>query len=187
MHARPARVPAAVGGRTGERVAGDGRADDVERVHRVTAVRRGVGEQRDDGLELDERSGPAVRDDERERPRLGRARRGRSGRGAVDLAREVFELVQAGLGLAPVVGVTPVADELAEVPELGAVVPLGTRDLLREARPPRGGRAGPRGRPRECRRGTARSSRLGLHLASAPPGGRYAGWVDGRGGPYVSR
>jgi hypothetical protein len=64
-------VPSALVGRTRERVARDRRAHDVERVLWVAAVRARIGEWADDVEELDNRSRPTVRDDQRERVGLG--------------------------------------------------------------------------------------------------------------------
>ena len=52
---------------------------------------------------------------------------------AVDLGDEVVEGVEHRLGAPPVVLVAPVLDELGEVAALGAVVPPGVGQLLREA------------------------------------------------------
>ena len=60
-------VPAELGRLAGEPVAGQGRQHEVERVLGLPAVRGRVGE-RADGLEqLDDRAGPAVRHDQRQR------------------------------------------------------------------------------------------------------------------------
>ena len=62
-----ADVPAELGRLAGEAVAGQGRQHQVERVLGAAAVRGRVGE-RADGLEqLDDRAGPAVRHDQRQR------------------------------------------------------------------------------------------------------------------------
>jgi hypothetical protein len=45
----------------------------VERIGRITPVRRGVGQRTDDVGELDERAGPAMRQEQRCRVRLGGA------------------------------------------------------------------------------------------------------------------
>jgi len=52
--------------------------------------------------------------------------------GAVHLGDELVEGVQSPLGAAPVVGVAPVREQLGEVAALGAVVPAGIGELLRE-------------------------------------------------------
>src|SRR5579884_2395449 len=101
---------------------------------RVDAVRARVGQRTDDVEELDDRAGPAVRDDERERVRLGRPHVEEVDALAVDLRDELVERVEPRLLLAPVVPVPPVLDELAQVAELRAVVPARARDLLGKPR-----------------------------------------------------
>ena len=129
-------VPAALGRRARERVPGNRRARrrGTRRPGRRRARR--VGERPDHVEELDERARPAVREDERERVGLGRARVEEVHAGAVDLGEEVVELVEARLASAPVVVVAPVGDELLQVAALGAVVPARVGDLLREAGAP---------------------------------------------------
>jgi hypothetical protein len=62
-----AGVPAEFGRLGGEAVPGDGRQDEVERIPGGAAVRGRIG-QRADGLEqLDDRTGPAMRHDQRQR------------------------------------------------------------------------------------------------------------------------
>ena len=71
-----AGVPAELGRLAGEAVAGQGRQHEVERVLGASAVRGRVGE-RADGLEqLDDRAGPAVRHDQRQRVLVPRPARG---------------------------------------------------------------------------------------------------------------
>ena len=84
--------------------------------------------------ELDDRARPPVRDDQRERVGLGRARVDEVHARAVDLGEEVVERVERRLGSPPVVLVAPVRDELDEIAAVGAVVPPGVGKLLREAR-----------------------------------------------------
>ena len=54
--------------------------------------------------------------------------------GAVDLGEEVRERVQPLLGPAPVVGATPIVDELGQIPELRSVVPIRIGELFRQPR-----------------------------------------------------
>ena len=71
-----AGVPAELGRLAREAVAGHGRQHEVERVLGASAVRGRVGE-RADGLEqLDDRAGPAVRHDQRQRVLVLRLARG---------------------------------------------------------------------------------------------------------------
>ena len=84
----------------------------MERVRRVAAVRRRIGERPDDLQLLDDRAGPAVRDDERERVLVLRADVDEVDVQPVDLGQEVRQAVQLGLASAPVVVRRPVAGEL---------------------------------------------------------------------------
>jgi hypothetical protein len=67
-----ADVPAKLGRLAGEAVAGQGRQHEVERVLGAPAVRGRVGERADDLEQLDDRAGPAVRHDQRQRVRVRR-------------------------------------------------------------------------------------------------------------------
>ena len=67
----PVDVPAGLAGRAGEAVAGDRGDDEVEGDGGVAAVRAWVAQRTDHVEKLDDRPGPAVGDDERERVRLG--------------------------------------------------------------------------------------------------------------------
>src|SRR5215469_9611312 len=64
------RVPAGGGRLGGEPVARQRGNDQIERVRRGRAVRGGVGQRVDDLQLLDDRAGPAVRDDQRQRVRV---------------------------------------------------------------------------------------------------------------------
>ena len=57
----------------GEPIAGDRRDHDVERVLCAAAVGRRVGERADDVQQLDDRAGPAVDEDQRQRVLVRRA------------------------------------------------------------------------------------------------------------------
>jgi hypothetical protein len=116
-------------GRAGEPEAGDGRGDDVEGVRRVAAVGGGVGERAEDVEELDDRAGPAVGDDERQRLGLGGAYVHEVDVLAVDDGRELRKFVEPGLMGAPVVGSCPVLRERLEVTERDAAVPAGAGQL----------------------------------------------------------
>ena len=125
----PPRVPAGRAGGLGEPVAGQRRCDDMERV----TVR--ASQPWDDVLELDDGTGPPVRDDQRERVVARRARVDEVDRLAVDPSAEVLELVQPRLLSPPVVRVTPVLDQLAHVSDRDPVLPARAVDLIREAGP----------------------------------------------------
>jgi hypothetical protein len=116
----PNDVPAAFVGRAGEAVAGDGWDDQVE-----------VLRQRFDHVqELEERTGPAVGEDQRDGVRPGRADMQEVDVLAVDLGGEVREFVELGLVLAPVVGGSPVLGEFLEASQRKAVVPAGVGNLV---------------------------------------------------------
>ena len=110
-----------VGGLAGKAVARQRRNHDVERVRRAAAVRRRIGQRIDDLQLLDDRAGPAVRDDDRQRVRLLRAHVDEVDVDAVDLGHELRQGVQPRLDLAPVVVRRPVARELLHRRELHAL------------------------------------------------------------------
>jgi hypothetical protein len=62
-----ADVPAEVGGLAGEAVAGQRRQHEVERVLRLPAMRGRVGQRADRLEQLDDRAGPAVGHEQRQR------------------------------------------------------------------------------------------------------------------------
>ncbi len=128
-----ARVPAALDGGSGEPVAGEARHHHVERVGGIAAVRSRVAERLDHVEELDERTRPPVGEQQRERALDRRRGVEEVHAGAVDLGAEVVERVHARLPGGPVVVLGPVRDQLAQVLELGAVVPARAGDLGREA------------------------------------------------------
>ena len=101
----------------------------------LAAVRLRVGQPRDDVEELDDRAGPAVREEQRQRVRVRRARVDEVDRLAVDARAEVLELVEPRLLRAPVVLVAPVLDQLAQVVDRDPVLPARALDLVREAGP----------------------------------------------------
>ena len=107
---RSASQPSSVGS-PGEAVAGYRRQDEVERVLGVAAVRGRVG-QRADGLEqLDDRAGPAVGHDQRQRVLVRRAHVDEVDVHAVDLGRELRQRVQSRLEAPEVVFGRPVAHQ----------------------------------------------------------------------------
>ena len=65
-------IPAGRGRLAGKPVARHRRNHDVEGVRRAPAMRRGIGQRIDDLQLLDDRAGPSVRDDERQRIRMFR-------------------------------------------------------------------------------------------------------------------
>ncbi len=119
-----AGVPADLGRLAGEAVAGDRRQHEVERVLGASTVRGRVGE-RAHGLEqLDDRAGPAVRHDQRQRVGMRRADVDEVDIHPVDLGRELRQRVEFGLHLAPVVVGCPVADEFLNRRQLHTLRPI---------------------------------------------------------------
>ena len=94
------------------------RDDDMERVRRASAVRRRIGQWLDDLELFDDRAGPAVRDDDRQRVLVLRANMDEVDVQAVDLGDEAREGVEPRFALAPVVLVRPIACELLDRREL---------------------------------------------------------------------
>ena len=84
----------------------------MERVGLGAAVRRRIRERLDDLQLLDDRAGPAVRDDQRERVLVARADVDEVDVEPVDLGQEVRQGVQLRLAPSPVVVGRPVAREL---------------------------------------------------------------------------
>ena len=129
-----AGVPADLGRLGGEAVPGDGRQHEIERVLGPSAVRGRVG-QRADGLEqLDDRAGPAVRHDQRQRIRVRRLHVDEVHVLTVDLGLELRQRVQPRLASAPVVLGRPVAGELLQRSQLHALRAIGNQFLRGPAR-----------------------------------------------------
>jgi len=75
----------------------------MERVRRSRAVHGGIGERLDDLQLLDDRAGPPVRDDQRQRVLVVGADMDEVNVEPVDLGQEVRQGIQLRLALAPVV------------------------------------------------------------------------------------
>ena len=119
-----AGVPAELGRLAREAVARQGRQHQVECVLGGAAVRGRVG-QGTDGLEqLDDRAGPAVRHDQRQRVLMPGPDVDEVDLHPVDLGRELRQRVQSCLALAPVVLGRPVAGELPQRRQLHALRPI---------------------------------------------------------------
>src|SRR5271168_1766983 len=86
----------------------------MERVRRAPLVGRGIGERLDDLQLLDDRAGPPVRDDQRQRVLALRANVDEMDVQAVDLGDEMRQGVQTRLALAPVIVRPPVASKLLD-------------------------------------------------------------------------
>ena len=109
-----AGIPAELGRRAGEAVAGQGRQHQVEGVLGAAAVRRRVGERADGVEQLDDRAGPAVGHDQRQCVLVPRPDVDEVDLDAVDLGGELRQGVQPRLAPAPVVLARPVAGELQQ-------------------------------------------------------------------------
>ena len=133
--ARHARgVPA--GGRrlARETVARHRRNHHMERIRCAAAMRRGIGQRIDELHLLDDRAGPSVRDDDRQRIFMFRTDVDEMNVQPVDLGDEIRHGVQSRLARAPVVFRPPIARELLNRRELYALRRIGNRFLLRPDR-----------------------------------------------------
>src|SRR2546425_986579 len=95
----------------GESVARQRRRDDGERVRRVAAEARRVGQHRDQPLELHDRARPTVREQERQRRRTDAGLVDEVELDLTQLDRELTESVESRLVSAPVVARAPVLDQ----------------------------------------------------------------------------
>ena len=119
-----AGVPAELGRLARETVARQGRQHQVECIAGGATVGSRVG-QRADGLEqLDDRAGPAMRHDQRQRVLMPRPDVDEVDIHPVDLGRELRQCVQPFLAPAPVVLGRPVAGELPQRRQLHALRPI---------------------------------------------------------------
>ena len=119
-----AGVPAELGRLAGEPVAGQGRQHQVECVLGGAAVSGRVG-QRADGLQqLDDRAGPAVGHDQRQRILMPRPDVDEVDLDPVDLGHELRQRVQSRLAPAPVVVAHPVVRERLQRRQLHALRPI---------------------------------------------------------------
>ena len=115
------RIPAGFGRLAGKAVARHRRDHHVERIRCGSAVRSGIGERVDDLQQLDDRTGPAVRDDDRQRTLMLGFHMDEVDVEAVDLGDEVRQRLQTRLALAPIVLRSPVLDELLHRGQLHAL------------------------------------------------------------------
>jgi hypothetical protein len=128
------RVPAGLGRLTGEAVAGHGRHHEVEGVRGGAAVRGRVGERADDPEHIDDRAGPAVGDDQRQRVLVPRLDVDEVDAKAVDLGGELRQRAQLRLARAPVVTVAPVGHQVLDRRQLHALRPISDGLLAGPAR-----------------------------------------------------
>ena len=130
----------------------------MESVRCLAAMRRGIDERVDDLQLLDDRAGPSVRDDDRQRILMLRANVNEMNVQPVDLGDEVRQGVQPRLDLAPVVLRRPIARELLHRRERHALRVIRDRFLFGPPRAPRCACAGRRGLRPETRRETGGSA-----------------------------
>src|SRR5258706_9442830 len=100
----------------------------MECIRGAAAMCRGIGEWFDDLQLLDDRAGPAVRDDERQRILMLRTYVDEMNVESIDLGDELRQGVQPGLALVPVVIGRPIPREGLNRGELHAL--RGVRDWL---------------------------------------------------------
>ena len=117
-------------------VAGHRRDNEMERVRGVAAVRGRVGKRLDDLQLLDDRAGPAVRDDQRQRVVVLRPNVDEMDVQPIDLGHELRQGIQPRLALAPVVLRRPVAREFLNRRRLHALRLISDSLLVGEARRP---------------------------------------------------
>ena len=169
------RVHPALTWAIGEAVAGQRRDHHVERIPGIPTVTSGVAEERYDLEQLDERAGPAVGDDQRERGRPRAALVDKVDAQAADGGAEVREGVDGALLRPPVEVRLPVAHQVVQVGQARAVLPIGPGDLVGPA-----GARQPRLQVRELGFGDLDSERLDVHMQtfrfrfSTPACGRAA-------------
>ena len=124
-------APAGGRGLGREAEAGQGRADHVEGVGGIAAVLHRIDQRFDHLVELDDRTGPAMGDDQRHGPGVRRAHVEEMDVESVDLGGELREAIEQRFAAAPIVIVGPVPADLLD--PLAAARPGSSR---RPARPP---------------------------------------------------
>ena len=182
-----AGVPAELGRLGREAVAGQGRQHEVEGVLGVATVRRRVGQRADRLEQLDDRAGPAVRHDQRQRVLVLGLDVDEVDVHPVDLGRELRQRVEPCLGLAPVVVGRPVARQLLDRRQLHALRPIGDELLARQ---PGGGEAlagGRRGRPAAPRPGRGGCRRWRCPARCSVGWWLWSSWTPLRSGLAPSR
>src|SRR4029453_19682831 len=106
---------------SGEAIARQGRDDDVESSLRATSVRGWIRKWIDDLELLDDGSGPAMRDDDREHIRMTRTDVDEVNVHAIDRRDELRQGIQPRFRLAPVVAAAPVAYQLLQLGQLSTL------------------------------------------------------------------
>ena len=121
--------PAGLGRSRREAEARQGRDHDVEGVLGPAAKPGRIGERTDELDLLEDRAGPPVRDDQRQRVRVARADVDEVDVDPVDRRHELREGIELRLGLAPVIAGAPIADEFLELRQLRALRSSATVSL----------------------------------------------------------
>ena len=121
-------------GRRRKREARQRRHHHIERIRGISAERRGIAEPFEQRLELDKRTGPTMRDDERIRRVTHAAPMNEMHALSLHIGDELRLPVQALLGRAPVEPVRPIVDELAQPCRVDTLLP---RERRRRGRPAR--------------------------------------------------
>src|SRR3954452_2594403 len=93
----------------------------MERICRSRAMCRGIGQWIDELELLDNRAGPSVADEERQRLLMFRTNMNEMDIEPIDLGDEVWQILQSLLALAPVVLCRPIARECLHRRELHAL------------------------------------------------------------------
>ena len=114
----------------GESIAWHRRRHDVERIVGRAAMRNRVRERPDNLRELGDGPRPTVRDDQRGGIRLRGALVNKVRVESVEHRLELVEFVQPAFLLPPVKTVPPVTDQIREIAQLGAIVPVGAIQLI---------------------------------------------------------
>ncbi len=124
---------AALSGLEGQAVAGQGRGDDGERVGRIAAEPRRVGQARDDVEELEHRPRPAMQQQQLLRRRTAPRHVQEVQADAGDVQLVLGKRVQRRFLRAPVEADPPVIDQATQIIHVGAVGPGRVRRLIGEA------------------------------------------------------
>ena len=100
----------------------------------ITAVRRRIDQGLDHFLKFDDRAGPAVGDDERQRRGIFRAHMEEVDAQPVDLAGELVKAIELGLARAPIICIGPVLTDILNPSQRRALAPVIDQLRIRPAR-----------------------------------------------------
>src|SRR5882724_11422305 len=107
----PGHIPARLDRLVGEAKARERRHDDMERVLRPSPVASGIAERADNLHELNDRSRPAVRENDRQSVLMRGPHVDEMNANPVDLCTKLREGVDASLKAPPVIPIAPIGDE----------------------------------------------------------------------------